>query len=188
MREGSLDQPASPARRKFLGLLGSAAAVVLLEGQTGFLRKSLELIRERPTKEQREGKELLASGNGEDFVHNIRVLDEGVDDKTEPVNLRNRPATQTAIGEDFSTREGVIIRKLDPGKVIKKIEKARVVWGNDPTRPRDKTEYDRWFVFEDPDHPGRIVFAWRWNFEVNNEELSKIEPVDIQHRLAKKPH
>lgn len=183
MREGSLDQPVSPSRRKFLGLLGAAGAVAFLESRTGLLRKSLEWFSKRPTEEQEKGKELLASANEADFVHNIKALGEEEDGKVIPVNLRAKPAVPVTIGPPDS-KGGAVIGTLEPGRIIKR---ARVVWGSEPQPSQYSGRYDRWFVFEDPDYPGRTVFSWRWNFEADDQELAKIEPVDIQHRLPQKP-
>jgi hypothetical protein len=122
-----------------------------------------------PTDEQEKGMELFISPdeNG-NFVHNLIVGSEGV-------NVRTKPHTETGSVDDNSV--GVSVRKLDPGTVV---EKALVVWGNDPKNPIDRKVKDYWYLFPDPKNPKTMIFANSGLFEFNPETYS-VQPLDLKN-------
>lgn len=122
-----------------------------------------------PTAEQKKGLELfLSPDNNENFVYNLVVGSEGV-------NVRTRQHTETGSIDDTSI--GVKVRKLDPGTVI---EKALVVWGNNPKNPSDRKAKDYWYLFPDPKNPKTMIFANSGLFEYNPETYS-VQPLDVEN-------
>lgn len=153
-------------RRRVLQLLGGLAAVFATGGVTR------EILKDHSTSEQKTALEgLNASGeNDPDVLTDLVAVGQTKGSKVLPVNLRNRPMTMKGVDME----EGDIIGKLAPGT---KVEKARVVWGNNPEVPFVSDDRVRWITFE---HEGRAVFAYAGLFEDPSGKMSTVKPLTLK--------
>lgn len=175
-------------RRDFLKLtagVGVVAAGAAL-ARAPLIEGGKRLLEERPTAEQQIAARILKHAGPGDLVYNLVAVGEK-DENGQIVRVkeRRRPATMGARRRP-SLKGSEAIGELPLGT---RIDRAIVVWGNDPQFPTDADEYSRWLAFPDP-VTGEVVFANENGFELddaNSQKLFKIDPDDIQGRLPKGP-
>lgn len=122
--------------------------------------------------EQLAGLDLLSTVSDGDKVRELVAEGEEFAGEIVPVKLRDKPATETPIGEPsgWSGRE---IGTLQVGTVVKE---AVIVVGNDPNRPFDRNAKGRWVVFKNPNRSSEIVFAYWMGFSGGQGKLTTVTP------------